>query len=209
MKEIIYKIKFHSEWHCGSGLTSGSDLDALAVKDADGFPFIPGKTLKGLIQEAAIELFGNDFDNKYQMLPAGKSASNTLDHFIPIVFGYFDEKEISESKLHTRGTAFFSNAVLSEALRKQAKESGLTSFFYREIAATAIGENGIAKKHSLRRMETVIPCELVATISGIDENYVEEMKKCLKFIKRLGQNRHRGLGRCSFEVVEPKEEAKV
>jgi CRISPR/Cas system CMR subunit Cmr4 (Cas7 group RAMP superfamily) len=56
MKEITYKILFHSEWHCGSGLSSGSDLDALVVKDAEGFPFIPGKTLKGLLKEAAFEL---------------------------------------------------------------------------------------------------------------------------------------------------------
>lgn len=208
MKDITYKITFYSEWHCGSGLTSGSDLDALVVKDAEGFPFIPGKTLKGLLQEAAMELFGSGFEDDYKKLSEGKSATNALDHFIPKVFGYFDEKEISESMLHTKGTAFFSNAVLSEDLRKQAKEHGLTSFFYRDMASTAIGDNGIAKKHSLRRMETVIPCELVATVSGIDEKYVNDLKKTMQWVKRLGQNRHRGLGRCKFEIVK-NEEAKL
>ena len=53
MKDITFKITFFSEWHCGSGLSSGSDLDALVIKDKDNFPFIPGKTLKGLIREAA------------------------------------------------------------------------------------------------------------------------------------------------------------
>jgi CRISPR/Cas system CSM-associated protein Csm3 (group 7 of RAMP superfamily) len=197
MKEIIYKIKFHSEWHCGSGLTSGSDLDALVIKDNDGFPFIPGKTLKGLTKEAAIEMIE---------LKGNRPEESGL---IKELFGYFDEKNIDDSKIHTKGAAFFSNAVLSDRLRNEAKEAGLTDFFFRNITSTAIGENGIADKGSLRRMETVIPCELVATISSVDEKYEEELKKCLKYIKRLGQNRHRGLGRCTFEFIEPKKEAKA
>lgn len=197
MKEIIYKIKFHSEWHCGSGLSSGSDLDALVVKDAEGFPFIPGKTIKGLLKEAAEEIL------KIQ----AKSSIN--EPFITELFGYFDDEKVEKSIIHTKGTAFFSNAVLSADLRKEAKETDLIQYFFRDVASTAIGDNGIAKKHSLRRMETVIPCELVASISGIDEKYVADLSKCLKYIKRLGQNRNRGLGRCTFEIVEIKEEAKA
>lgn len=197
MKKINYKIKFHSEWHAGSGLTSGSDLDALVVKDADGFPFIPGKTLKGLLKEAAFEML--------QL----KGENPEKSPFITGLFGYFYEKPADESKIHTKGDAFFSNATLNTNLRNESRKNQLTDFFYRDLASTAIGDNGIADKGSLRRMETVIPCELVATISGVDEKFEEELIKCLKFIKRLGQNRNRGLGRCTFEVVEIKEEAKV
>lgn len=191
MKDITYKIKFHSEWHCGSGLTSGSDLDALVVKDADGFPFIPGKTLKGLLKEAAVEM----------LQLKGQNPENS--DFIRSLFGYFDEKPIGKSEIHSKGSAFFGNAALSAHLRKKAKEGGLLDYFFRDMASTAIGDNGIAKAHSLRRMQTVIPCELVATISGVDEKYKDELIRCLKYVKRLGQNRHRGLGRCTFEVVEP------
>lgn len=195
MKEINYKIKFYSEWHCGSGLTSGSDLDALVVKDAGGFPFIPGKTLKGLLKEAAVEMINLKCENPE------KST------FITEFFGYFDDKKAEKSKIHTNGKAFFSNAVLSAELRKEAKESGLIDYFYRDVASTAIGDNGIAEKGSLRRMQTVIPCELVATISGVDKKYEIDLIQCLKYIKRLGQNRNHGLGRCTLEVVELKEEA--
>ena len=34
------------------------------------------------------------------------------------------------------------------------------------------------------------------------ENEIPRIEKSMKLIKRLGQNRHRGLGRCSFELVE-------
>jgi CRISPR/Cas system CSM-associated protein Csm3 (group 7 of RAMP superfamily) len=207
MKEIIYKIKFHSEWHCGSGLTSGSDLDALVVKDAEGFPFIPGKTMKGLLLEAAMELFGESFNNEYEKLEEGKSDINKMDHFIPQVFGYFDEKEISKSKLYTKGTAFFSNVILSNQLREKAKD--LKEFLFRDVASTAIGDNGIANQGSLRRMETVIPCEMVATISGVEKKFEEDLVKCMRFIKRLGQNRNRGLGRCTIDVIEINEEVEL
>jgi CRISPR/Cas system CMR subunit Cmr4 (Cas7 group RAMP superfamily) len=59
-KTIEYQIEFFSEWHCGSGLAAGADVDALVVKDKDKLPFVPGKTIKGLIREAAdvLTLFG-------------------------------------------------------------------------------------------------------------------------------------------------------
>ena len=50
---IHYKLEFFSYWHCGSGLSAGADVDLLTIKDEDGFPFVPGKTIKGLLREAS------------------------------------------------------------------------------------------------------------------------------------------------------------
>ena len=52
MKDLNIKIEFFSPWHCGSGLSAGADADSLVIKDINGLPFIPGKTIKGLIREA-------------------------------------------------------------------------------------------------------------------------------------------------------------
>ena len=52
--EMKYKVEFYSDWHCGSGLSSGSDIDSLVIKDEDGLPFVPGKTLKGQIGRAHV-----------------------------------------------------------------------------------------------------------------------------------------------------------
>lgn len=57
---IRYKIKFFSYWHCSSGLASGSNADALVIKDADGLPYVPGKTIKGLLRQAYEELYGDN-----------------------------------------------------------------------------------------------------------------------------------------------------
>ena len=55
-KRIDYQIEFFSQWHCGSGLSAGADIALLVIKDKEGMPFIPGKTLKGLIREAVENL---------------------------------------------------------------------------------------------------------------------------------------------------------
>lgn len=191
MADITYKITFFSEWHCGSGLSSGSDLDELVIKDRDKFPFIPGKTLKGLLKEAAMEIIELQGGN-----PVEKQ-------FITNFFGFFDGEVSERSMVHTKGTAYFTDAMVSPYLKKKANE--MTEFFYRDMASTAIAENGIAGKSSLRRIETTIPCELYARIYGVDEQYIPELIQCMQWIKRIGLNRNRGLGRCHLELMEEKE----
>ena len=192
MKDITYKVTFFSEWHCGSGLSSGSDLDALVIKDEDGFPFIPGKTLKGLLKEAAEEML------KIQ------DKEPKQEQFVTEFFGFFDEENIKDTRIHTKGNAFFTNATFSNGLKSKVSKE-LTEFLYRDMASTAIGKNGIAIESSLRKMESTIPCELIANIYGVDETYTAQITQCMQWIKRMGQNRHRGLGRCQLQIIETKE----
>ncbi|MCL6102441.1 MAG: RAMP superfamily CRISPR-associated protein [Bacteroidetes bacterium] len=202
METIKYTIKFFSEWHAGSGLTSGSDLDALVIKDKKGLPYIPGRTLKGLIKEAAIEI---------------ETLVKNEDNFIKTVFGFSskkpndktEENDPEEFGVTEKGECFFSNAKLSDKLYTASVEKELAPFYYRSISSTAInGQSGVAEKHSLRRMQTTIPCVLEAEISNVNEEYKDQIEACFKWIKRLGQNRNRGLGRCQFEMINGKEDTK-
>lgn len=196
METIKYTITFFSEWHTGSGLTSGSDLDALVIKDKNDLPYIPGRTLKGLLREAAEELV---------------KLNHCDETFLKTVFGVPTRKSEPQTKVNDpeqhgvtqKGECFFSNAKLSDELYKASVENSLAPFYYRAISSTAInGENGVAVKHSLRRMQTTIPCVLEAEIVNVDEQYKGQIEDCFKWIKRLGQNRNRGLGRCRFEMTK-------
>ena len=51
-------------------------------------------------------------------------------------------------------------------------------------------------------MEVVVPCILYGDILNVPEAIEAEMKNALKYIKRLGQNRNRGLGRCTITIIE-------
>ncbi len=189
--DITYKIEFHTDWHCGSGLAAGADVDALVVKDKNNMPFVPGKTMKGLVREAAEELRG--------------LRSKETDKSFVNVFGYF-EKEKDKEEMQ-KGSMFFTNAELGKEEYDAIVSNDASRFMYRNIASTAIGEDGIAKEHSLRKMELVVPCTLYGTIHDVPEGMADEIIKSLGFIKRLGQNRNRGLGRCTITAVERKEDS--
>jgi CRISPR/Cas system CSM-associated protein Csm3 (group 7 of RAMP superfamily) len=185
---IKYKITFFSEWHTGSGLTSGSDLDALVIKDQNNLPFIPGKTLKGLIKNAAENI--------------QKIKDSTNNDFIRLIFGLESPTEnIPDGTME--GQCHFTNAEISKSLQKKIVSDQLSDYLYRGLSSTAIDYgSGVAVKHSLRRIETTIPLTLEARILNFEDKYKAELTECFQWIKRLGQNRHRGLGRCSFEFIE-------
>ena len=181
--DITYKIEFFSEWHCGSGLSAGADTDALVIKDSEGFPYIPGKTLKGLFREAIEELIElKDTSTEIEK----KAFKNS--------FGYFSDNKAEGKK----GSIFFTNAELE--LKEQIKQAKAQCYLFRRITSTAI-DNGVAEANSLRSMETVVPCTLTGEILDIDDSLETLMKDSAMFIKRLGQNRNRGLGRCDIKIT--------
>lgn len=183
---IKYSIEFHTDWHCGSGLAAGADVDALVVKDEKGMPFIPGKTIKGLIREAVEEI-------------RGLREKDLDDNFFE-AFGFF-EKDKEEMK---KGAMFFTNATLEDNEYKTIVSNDAARFMYRDIASTAIDNNGIAKEHSLRKMQVVVPCTLHGEILNVPKEMADEIIQSFGFIKRMGQNRNRGLGRCT--IIGRKEE---
>lgn len=198
---IKYKVEFFTEWHCGSGLAAGADVDALVVKDPQGLPYIPGKTVKGLLREAVEDII---------RFRSGKDKELDSDrHQLAIeAFGYFDGKSETEGERPemTRGTAYFTNASLPEEEQAAIVGGSLQPYLFRTISSTAIDKNGVAVDHSLRRTEVTVPCTLEGDILNLPDN--EDFKKiitdAMSYVKRLGQNRNRGLGRCSFTVVEEK-----
>lgn len=192
--DLQYSIQFFSDWHCGSGLAAGAYVDALVIKDQDGLPFIPGKTVKGLVREAAQDILRFKYGSKEEKTAEAKMLYAAFEEF----FGFFD----GNSDRMVRGTAFFTNAELPENERQAILAEKLQAQMYRTVASTAISPDGVAIPQSLRRMEVVVPCTLKGEILGIPDN--EDFKKLitdsLHYIKRLGQNRNRGLGRCSFSL---------
>jgi CRISPR/Cas system CSM-associated protein Csm3 (group 7 of RAMP superfamily) len=193
MKELTYTIEFFSEWHCGSGLAAGADTDALVIKDIDGLPYVPGKTVKGLFREAAEDLIDLKYtdpkytDPKYTDL---KDAFNKS-------FGLFSDKDDA-----VRGEIFFSNAELNEVDRDQITRNKLTKFLYSRLHSTKINDNGTAEDGSLRSIETVVPCKLHGRILGVNADIYSLLTDATKMIKHIGVNRNRGLGRVKVTISE-------
>lgn len=187
MEKITYQIEFFGYWHAGSGLSGATYADSLANKDAKNLPFIPGKTLKGLLRDAAEQI--NQFDE-----------SVVSHRFIEKIFGVNPGANKNPS-IEKEGCAFFTNATLSENLSKNIEENNLSSELYQVISSTRINEDGQAEDSSLRQIEVSVPVSLYACIENFPGEYVDELKSCFGWIKQLGQNRNRGLGRCHFSIL--------
>ena len=185
MKKIIkYEIIFHSNWHCGSGLAAGADVDALVIKDKDGLPYVPGKTIKGLMREAVDVLFGCDVE---------------INEGYRAVFG----KGVGEAKEDAVGVcseSFFTNAMLEKVERDYVLACKASDYLYSSLASTAIDDSGIAEENSLRKIQVTIPCTLHGEIHEVDESMLAILKDAMSYVKRIGQWRNRGLGRCTYAV---------
>lgn len=181
MSNIInYTIKFFSDWHVGSGLDAGRNADALVIKTKNNLPMIPGKTIKGLFRDALMDL-----------ADIGRIEE---DEIIEI----FGSK--SDAKTTQEGSAFFSNATLPTAEVLAINANQLAPFLYRNLASTRINKSGVAETGSLRSIEVCIPLQLEGYITLKNEGTSSKLEKAAKFIRYLGVQRNRGLGRCQFII---------
>ena len=180
--DIKYIVTMHSYWHCGSGLAAGADVDALVIKDKDGLPYIPGKTIKGLVREAINEIIS---------LRGGEKTKDYVR-----VFGC-----LSDQEMETGETFFTNSTMVDNDTTKQIKNLGLQRYLFESISNTAIDKaTGSAKKHSLRKMEVAVPLILEGHILNVPDSMEADVINALRFIKNFGACRNRGLGRCTIEA---------
>lgn len=202
----MYQVKFniHSFWRAGTGHGGGALLDELVYKEMYGLPCLPGRTVKGLLRDAAFRA------EQWGHIPEGSTVcwfgSNAL------------EPGETEIRFKTEpGALGVSSAILDQELRdyfisllkdKHRKSIGkdLCQGFFHQIHATAIEHNtGSAKYQSLRGMEVTIPLELTAKLHIVSSeklttDWDKELAKCLPLIRAIGTSRSRGLGRVTVEL---------
>lgn len=167
------KIKFFDYWHLSSGVSAGAQLDSLVVKDEFRLPYVPGKTIKGLVREMAENI--------------DKEKSNEI-------FGF---------EGNGMAKIYFSNLTLKKDIHEHlANDDELKNYLYSKITSTKIDEKGLAQKDTLREIEVVIPLELYGKIQCEDEKDYELIQRSIKMIKQIGLARNRGLGRCQISEVE-------
>lgn len=182
IEKIKYTITFLSDWHAGSGLGSGADADAVVIKDKDNLPYLPGKTIKGLIKDAIKDIM--------EVQPKLVDKETFIE-----LFGEY----VPSEKKSDMGKLFFSNAELIKS-DKQSISKEMSSYLYRNVVSTKIDENGVAKSGTLRTMEVCIPVVLEGYIDGLPSNDAKLFELSFKYLRHVGVNRNRGLGRCHFEI---------
>jgi CRISPR/Cas system CSM-associated protein Csm3 (group 7 of RAMP superfamily) len=199
----MYNIRFNiqSYWQAGSGRGGGALVDALVQKNNHGLPFLPGRTIKGLLRDAVYRA------EQWGHVPAETTRC---------LFGSHAPEE-GITRLETEaGALAISDAVLppelSAWLSHPDTDPQLRQGLFKQISATTIEPaTGCANDKSLRTIEVTIPLTLTAQITvlnkkrintidwGKGRQCIDYLKPCLKLIRAVGASRSRGLGRVTLE----------
>ncbi len=187
MREKLLTVSIHDYWHCGSGRGEGSRLDAQVDRDANGLPYVPGRTLKGLFREALRTL------EALNALPEN-TANRLLGHAASDKQTRHDSNPgllaISDARLP---------AELSNWLAGREGQKHLPSLFNVHYSTAIDPLTGAAQDKSLRGMEVAIPLDLECTVSGPEEvAWVESLAATFPLIRAVGGHRQRGYGRCTL-----------
>lgn len=192
--KIDYEITFLSDWHCGSGLSGGGDSDAKLIRDDNGMPYIPGKTMKGLLSDACKEIARDsnvlDLGNIEDLF--GKDA------YIESITSA-DGKKIEKQMQSKQSKINVTNVKIQEVDYNDIVNNQLQNNLYKNITSTRIDLLGVADDKSLREMEVCMPITLTGTIEIEEENHKQIVYNGLQWLRAIGMNRNRGLGRCKIK----------
>ena len=203
MKTATLTIELFSWWHAGSGLGRGGDADALVIRDREGLPYLPGKTIKGLLRDA-VQLAED------HGAVAGKTTQDLFGPSDPTTPDAQGTQTDHEATPRPPGKVSLSNATLPEDLADWLRAGGEArkAALFETVSSTALNEAGVVWGRTLRTIEVCPPLKLTAQVSGTDDGaWLNTLQRCAPLIRSLGSHRHRGLGRCQVSMTEDQPKA--
>ena len=200
-RDCLY-LRFDSDWHVGSGAGIPGSVDRQVLRDEEGFPYVPGKTLTGILRDAA-EWIADTRD--------AAEKGNKWKNALIGLFGEQPESHGGTSGGFASGAAVgIGSAELSQDLRNYIQElrkaSGpdLRAALFTVRPGVKIDRaTGRALEDHLFSTERVRGCTLYAPVKYLRGPLSEDEEKLLedavKAVRRLGGKRRRGGGRCRLD----------
>ena len=196
------ELTIQDYWHAGSGVGRGASSDAEPVRTRMNLPYLPGRTLKGLLRDAVLDASLSALEevrpgDSVRLFGAPLAASEEQK-----LLGSYKVTDI-QSSLHV------TDAVVPGLEDTLVEELGpdegrmLAGTLFRRISSTSM-RDGIALPHTLRTVTAAVPLTLRATVvetSPIDFDWKGIIRFSLPFLRALGSYRHRGFGRVIAEEV--------
>lgn len=207
-REFTVRLKFLSDWHVGSGAGRPGDIDRLLVRDVDGLPYVPAKTLRGIWRDACERLALGLDDGK----------PGEWCRFVDYIFGsqpalgqrdptgrHHDPEEVPvESALLVRPARM--EGTLRQALLSNPALRSALSFVKPGVAIDP--QSGTAREDFLRfeemgRVGTLLEARCVLNVpDGVGEAASALLVAGLALVERLGGKRRRGAGRCAISLAD-------
>ncbi len=190
MIQAMLVIHCDSEWLIAGGDSTLGTADMAPMRDAEGLPFVPGRTIRGLLREA-MAIVDDALASERGELQAGQTER---------LFG--TRKQDGGAGESRDGTVRIGDALLPEEVAGALRaEGGDPQDLLLSICRTALdGQTRSAKKGSLREMEVVMAgLQLAADIQCETETDLRWLAFAAGLVRSLGHSRSRGLGRCRLE----------
>ena len=196
-----FDIQLHGWWRTASGHTKGDRLDDVIQKSPDGLPWIAGRTLKGLLRDAAT-----------QLCALGHTRQESIDAVFGLHVSKVDAPDLDiEARYLTKpaGYRFGSGEMnsmwrdwASGAVRQDPDAQSVIAALFDRRSMTAIDLDNLAKTGSLRRVEVAAPVHLMAPIWCLHDvpEAIELLEKSAGMVKALGAGRTRGFGRVTVKL---------
>ena len=185
------KMELLSDVIFANGISVPGAEDISVLRDVNGFPYYKGGTFKGVFREEyerILELKGVS-DNEAEVARLlGRPGSNDTNEKDKLMFGDFELSDVVKN-------------TLLEEIGTGRPEEILDSLTHLR-AFTAIGEDGTAKKGSLRLARCVNKGMVFWGEITCLEKDKEIVKETLGMIKWIGSMRNRGFGRVKITEAE-------
>lgn len=184
--------------HCGSG-EGGVLVDSDVVFHPSGFPMIPARRLKGLLRESLTEVLEIMGEND-------QIISNKINEW----FGKSGDDYANGIIKHVGNGYVAPWTDIKTALSKGENpgKDAIVAYTTTEVQQTALGDNGIAKKHSLRNYRVVNPRENFSfeaaiqcgkSLNADEQRLLNQAAQNLRF---MGSRRNRGMGQVACTILE-------
>lgn len=192
-KTVTFTIRLLSDTCCGNGTGNGSDVDVSACFDEFGLPVIPARRLKGLLRENALLLAENGYCTKEK-------------HTVTIqdIYSLFGADGGKTARIKIENAYIKDAQVIADEIKGRFTAKEVSETFSQKRHQTAIDDLGVAKKTSLRLIETVVKgTEFKGIINIIDatEYDAEIIEKSLILLRHIGLDKSRGLGEVICENI--------
>ncbi len=197
-------------WHPGTGRGDGVGADAVVLRDPAGLPYLPGRTVKGLLREAvhlgvAAGLTGLDASVEERLFGTALADKGGDERV----------RKLEEARFRTHaGCLRFNDAVLGATRTEAAAwrawaatDDGKVKVreLVSTLASTAIDPaSGTVREQTLRTIEVAAPVTLWAPISVEGDApvpWTSLRDAAALFLRAVGSHRTRGLGRCAVTIV--------
>lgn len=227
-QEFKIRLRMKSDWHVGTGAGRPGSVDKLLARDAEGFPFVPAKTLNGIWRDAlerlTLGLENGAKDGAWQKWVDaifGNQPAQLSAREVQSLAGR-GKLKVRPSVLITQPARLSANlrAVINQALRaipdederKRQKRKLLSAMTFIKPGVAIDARSGTAVMDYLRfeemgRSDTVMEagCELNFAL-----NFDAEQKQIASallllsanMVERLGGKRRRGAGCCELTIVD-------